>query len=156
MGCMFKHYSLVRSSYVTTFCSSLIVLTALFVFARVTAGQTIQGPAAKQKLEQIGVGNTATVRRKDGLIFSGVISKLSEGSAVIADRSLNVNIEIAYDEMLDVIPGAASGKTWNGKAKVSHTRRNVAIILLAAGILIPVIISASRSRSSGPVFSPAP
>lgn len=135
----------------------LILAVAFWASPQVSSAQTATtGPEFRQKIQHLGVGNTATVKRKDGLVFSGPISKLSDTSAVIADRTLNVNVEIAYDEMVDVVAGVAGGKTWNGRAKVSHTRRNLAILLLAAGILVPVIISTSRNSSHGPVFSPAP
>jgi len=141
------------------FLLSLIALAVIGASSQIAFGQVPSGTTAaqfKQKLEQIGVGNAATVKRKDGLVFSGTISKLANSSASIADRTLNVNVEIAYAEIIDVTTGAAGGKTWNGRAKVSHSRRNLAIVLLAAGILIPVILAASRNGSHSPVFTPAP
>jgi hypothetical protein len=137
----------------------LIAIAAMGVASQLAVGQVPVGTTTaefKQKLEQIGVGSPATVKRKDGLVFSGPISKLTDKSVTIADKSLNVNVEIAYAEMTDVVGGAAGGKTWNGNAKVSHSRRNFALVMLAAGILVPVIIAVSRSSSHSPVFTSAP
>jgi hypothetical protein len=137
----------------------LIAIAAVGLSYQTALGQAPASTAAaefKQKLEQISVGNAATVKRKDGLVFSGAISELSDNSATIADRTLNVRVEIAYAEIIDVVAGAAGGRTWNGRAKVSHSRRNLAILVLAAGILIPVIVAVSGNGSHSPVFSPSP
>ena len=134
----------------------LIAIVAIGASSQFVVGQVPASTSAidfKQKLQQIGVGNPATVKRRDGLVFAGAISKLSDNSATIADRTLKVNVEIAYDDIVDVVAGAAGGKTWNGRAKVSHSRRNLAIVLLAVGILVPVILTVSRNSSHGPVFS---
>ena len=99
--------------------------------------------SAKALVGKIGTGNEVTLKRKDGVGFYGLIGKIEDESVTIADVAMKANIQVRYDQIQEITAGRTDSKPWNGKAKVSHTRRNIALITLALAF-IPIIVSASR------------
>jgi hypothetical protein len=140
--------------------STNLFLTVLSLFILAVIGYA-QDPSAakpaatpdvreiKQSVSKIGLGNDVTIKRKDGQGFSGAILKVADESVTVADVGLKANIQIPYNEIQDITAGPGTPKPWNGKAPVSHKHRTFAIVMIAIGVLVPIVITASRSSNRG-------